>query len=96
MECIRITAEFGIVLRLASLDERGVSLDRILRALEVSAPFDGNSEIASFGPSFGQEALDVFLHRLSDLGLQYFDDFFEFSGDFPKWCIFTASATRPD
>ncbi|MBR1287209.1 hypothetical protein JQ597_34660 [Bradyrhizobium sp. AUGA SZCCT0177] len=94
MECIGVTNEFGIIVRLASLGERGVTLAQLLTALEASTPFDTNDKIASFGPHFGQEASDSFVRRLSDLGLQYFEDFFEFSGDFPTWCVFKACAAR--
>jgi hypothetical protein len=92
MDCVRVTGEFGIVVRLASLNEQGIPLEKLLIALETSAPFDSNAEIASFGPHFGAEALETLVRRLSDLGLKYFDNFFEFSGDFPKWCIFGVSA----
>jgi hypothetical protein len=92
MDCIRVTGEFGIVVRLASLNERGTTLDKLLVALETSAPFDSNDEIASFGPHFGAEAAETLVRRLSDLGLKYFEDFFEFSGDFPKWSAFKLSA----
>jgi hypothetical protein len=94
MESVRVTGEYCIVVRLASLNERGITFEKLAAALEASAPFDSNDEIASFGPHFGGEALDTLLRRLSDLGLEYFDDFFEFSGDFPKWCIFKVSAAR--
>lgn len=90
MECIRLTGEFGLVVRLASLKEKGIPQDKLLIALETSAPFDANDELASFGPHFGGEALETFTRRLSDLGLEYFDDFFEFSIDAPKWCTFKA------
>ena len=97
MDCVRVTGEFGIVVRLASLNEQGIPLEKLLIALETSSPFDGNAEIASFGPHFGAEALETLVRRLSDLGLKYFDDFFEFSGDFPKWCIFWVSgASAPE
>jgi hypothetical protein len=92
MECVRVTGEFGIVVRLASLNERGINFEQLLDALETSSPFDSNDEIASFGPHFGGEALATLIRRLSDLGLEYFDDFFEFSGDFPRWCAFKVSA----
>ena len=92
MECVRATSEFGVVVRLASLNERGTTLENLLSALETSSPFDSNAEIASFGPHFGAEALETLVRRLTDLGLKYFDDFFEFSRDFPKWCIFGVSA----
>ena len=54
------------------------------------APLDSNERLASFGPHFGQEALDEFLRRLSAAGLAYFDDFIEFSGVWPEWCRFKA------
>jgi hypothetical protein len=88
--CVALTSEFGIVVRRAALTERDVSWDDLLKVLEVSAPLDRNEHLISFGPHFGQEALDVLLERLSELGLQYFDDFFEFRGDYPKWCAFKA------
>jgi hypothetical protein len=93
MECVRVTGEFGLVVRLASLNERGLTVEKLLDALETSAPFDSNDEIASFGPHFGAEVLETLVRRLTDLGLEYFDDFFEFSGDFPAWCTFRVSAT---
>ncbi|MGQ0681400.1 hypothetical protein [Bradyrhizobium sp.] len=78
------------MMRLASLQEKGISREKLLTALETSAPFDGNEQIASFGPHFGGEALDTLTRRLSDLGLEYFDDFFEFAVDSPRWCAFKA------
>jgi hypothetical protein len=47
---------------------------------------------ASFGPHFGQEALDELTRRLTNVGLLYLDDFFAFQGDFPKWIAFRACA----
>jgi hypothetical protein len=88
MACVRVTGEFSIVLRCAALDERGVAWDAVLSVLEARQPMDSNEQIATFGPNFGQEALDTAVRRLMDLGLQYFDDFFEFVGDFPSWCEF--------
>jgi hypothetical protein len=76
------------------MEERGVSWNRLLEVLEVSAPLDHNDQIASFGPHFGQEALDTLTRRLSEIGLQYFDDFFEFSGDYPTWCSFKVCANN--
>jgi hypothetical protein len=35
------------------------------------------------------------ISRLTKLGLVYFDDFFEFSGDYPSWCVFRGSCDRP-
>ena len=91
MKYIRATAEFGIVIRRKALADRNVHIDAVLSAMQVDKPFDFNDHLISFGPSFGQEALDVFVKRLMALGLEYFDDFFEFSGQFPNWCEFLVS-----
>ena len=88
--CIWITAEFGLVIRKRALLERNISMDMVLGAMEVSSPLDCNDELISFGPSFGQEALDEFVRRLTELGFEYFDDFFEFSFPSPSWCQFHA------
>jgi hypothetical protein len=95
MSCVDVTGEFGIIIRRHSLVERDVSLHSILEVLEVKEPFDMNDELLSFGPSFGQEALDVLTDRLIALGLIYVDDFFEFVGIFPTWCRFHASLVPP-
>jgi hypothetical protein len=88
MEFVQVTSEYSIVVRLASLSERGIPWEELLLALR------GFCTIRAFGPHFGGEALDALVRRLSALGLQYFDDFFEFSGDFPKWCSFAVSAAH--
>jgi len=91
IRCVDVTAEFGIIIRRQSLVERDVSFHSILEALEAKGPLDMNDELVTFGPSFGQETLDVLTKRLMGLGLVYFDDFFEFVGPFPPWCKFHAS-----
>jgi hypothetical protein len=85
---ISLTSEFGLVVRREALNERGVLLGDLLAALEVSEPLDENSYLISFGPHFGQEAMDTMTQRLISIGLRYFDDFFEFSRVYPKWCVF--------
>jgi hypothetical protein len=85
---ISLTSEYGLVVRRKALKERGVSWDDLLAALEVSEPLDKNDCLISFGPHFGQEAVHTMSDRLIRIGLRYFDDFFEFSGDYPKWCVF--------
>jgi hypothetical protein len=87
---IKVTAEFGIIIRRAALEERGIASEDLLSAFQASKPLDLNAELVSFGPSFGKEALDTFIQRLRALGLIYFDDFIEFAGDFPGWCKFRA------
>jgi len=85
---IHASVEFGIVVRRASLAERGVDLDRVYQCMETSLPSGINDHLISFGPSFGVEAQRVFMRRLEQLGLVYFEDFFEVNVDHPVWCSF--------
>ena len=86
---INVTSEFGIIIRKASLKEKHLLVSDIVKHME-SQPLDESEQLLSFEPSFGQEALDVFTSRLISIGLEYFEDFFEFSGAFPPWCKFKA------
>jgi|SRR5471032_2268396 hypothetical protein len=88
MKFINVTPEYGLLVRRDALAERGVSLETLLAIMKVAVPLDSNDRLISFGPSFGQEALDEFVKALSGLGLQYFDDFVEIVGDYPAWCSF--------
>jgi hypothetical protein len=88
MNFINVTQEYGLVIRRDALRERNVSLEVLLKTMKVDAPLDSNEWLISFGPSFGQEALDGLVKELSGLGLQYFDDFIEVVGNYPEWCQF--------
>ncbi|WFU07173.1 hypothetical protein QA648_35305 (plasmid) [Rhizobium sp. CB3171] len=88
MNFINVTHEYGLVIRRAALVERGVALDDLLSAMKVRGPLDSDAHLISFGPSFGQEALEGLVKVLSALGLRYFDDFIDIVGDYPRWCQF--------
>ncbi|MEH2535161.1 hypothetical protein V1277_005540 [Bradyrhizobium sp. AZCC 1588] len=85
---IIVTSEFGLIVRRKALSERQVDLGDLFTAMEVGEPLDGSDDLLSFGPHFGREATDTMIFRLTKLGLVYFDDFFEFCGDYPAWCMF--------
>ncbi len=91
MKSLKVTTEFGILVRRAALQQRSVSLDDLLKSMDSSPPLDINDDLISFGPSFGSEAVHVFISRLEKLGLVYSDDFFDLKMDHPDWCIFQAS-----
>lgn len=96
MQFVRLSADYGLVVRRAALDERGVAYAQLLNAMESEEPLDRSDEIISFGPHFGGEAADELTSRLIALGLVYIDDFFVFSGDFPAWCRFAAALETPE
>jgi hypothetical protein len=83
-----VTSEFGLIVRRKALVERGVDLRDLFISMEVGERFDASGDLLSFGPHFGREATDAMISRLTKLGLVYFDDFFEFCGDYPPWCVF--------
>jgi hypothetical protein len=91
MSFVAVTAEYGIVIRRHALAERGVSYQAVLDAVEADEPLGADEELLTFGPSFGPEALEGLTQRLTALGLVFFDDFFEFEGDFPLWCKFAVA-----
>jgi hypothetical protein len=95
MRFVRISSDFGIVIRKAALAARGVTRKQVLDVMEASGPFDEDDHILSFGPHFGAEAADEFRARLQSIGLLYADDFFTFGGEFPAWCEFGVNATAP-
>jgi hypothetical protein len=41
--------------------------------------------VIAVGPLFGEEALTELIGELEDLGLTYFEDFFELTGNWPEW-----------
>jgi hypothetical protein len=86
MTIINITGEYGIVIRKAALKEKGVLYTDLLNVMEVGCPLDENDDLISFGPSFGEEALNEFIIRLKSIQLEYVDDFFIIIYDVPKWC----------
>ena len=86
MNTVKATSEYGIVIRRAALTAKGINYTQILQAMEVKQPLDSNEDLVSFGPSFGEEAMNEFIARLQALGLEYVEDFFAISCDMPAWC----------
>jgi len=96
MNEIKVTAEYGIIIRRSALLERNIILEDVLDVMRVTEPLDMNESLISFGPSFGKEALDELIAILQKKGLQYFEDFFEFVGDYPHWCAFQVHYVRDE
>jgi hypothetical protein len=88
---VAVTGEYGIVIRRRALAERNLSYQSLLAAMEADEPHGADEELLTFGPSFGKEALQLFTQKLVSLGFVYFDDFFEFQTDHPRWCKFAVA-----
>lgn len=83
---VRVSTHFGIVIRRRALSRRSIDMTGILSLMEAGGPYDEDAELLSFGPHFGEEAADVFIRRLKEVGLEYAEDFFLYSGEVPEWC----------
>jgi len=95
MTAVNLTSEFGLVVRRAALQQRGVSYAKLLELMEAEKPLDASEELVSFGPHFGSEAAAEFVRRLEAAGMINVEDFFVFVGDFPEWCGFKGTFRRP-
>lgn len=71
----------------AALDERlGLTADE----------FRVEGDVVAIGPVYDAEAFASLLDEMEQLGLSYYDDFFELSGNWPDWLsVFAGGGTAP-
>ena len=56
------------------------------------AEFRVDGDIIALGPIYDADALGKLVDELEQLGLVYYDDYFELSGGWPEWLLLTARA----
>lgn len=56
--------------------------------------FRVEGELVAIGPIYEGEALAALVDDLEGLGLTYFDDYFDLSGNWPDWLRLLATAAR--
>jgi hypothetical protein len=56
--------------------------------------FRVEGDLIAIGPLVGEDALTGLVAELESLGLIYFDDFFEMSGNWPAWLNVFVATTR--
>jgi hypothetical protein len=56
--------------------------------------FRAEGGVVCIGPIFETSALVTLIAELESLGLVYFDDFFELSGNWPEWLSLFAGVAR--
>ena len=56
--------------------------------------FRVEGDLVAIGPIFEAEALAALIDDLEGLGLSYFDDYFELSGNWPEWLRLFAAGER--
>jgi hypothetical protein len=47
--------------------------------------FRVEGRVVAIGPLVGEDALTALIGELEDVGLTYFEDFFELTGNWPEW-----------
>jgi hypothetical protein len=84
-----------LFIRRAAYESSGLAraaLDERLGLTPEEFRVEGN--LVALGPIYGSDgALGTLISELEDLGLSYFDDFFELTGNWPEWLrLFVASS----
>ncbi|WP_157380122.1 hypothetical protein [Burkholderia ubonensis] len=83
---MKISRDFGIVIRRAALVDKAIDLSAIYAEFNFSRCFDESDTMVSLGPFFGGDAADACMRSLERLGLAYIEDFFICEQYVPDWC----------
>jgi hypothetical protein len=82
-----------LLIRRDAFERVGLTRARLDERLNLTADeFRVEGQLVAVGPLVGDTALDELLAELEALGLVYFDDFFELSGNWPEWLTLFAAA----
>lgn len=85
-----------LVMRRAAYERSGLvraSIDSLLGLTDEEFRVEG--DVVVIGPVFDAEAFAQFLEELERLGLAFYDDFFELSGNWPDWLVVLAGPLGP-
>ena len=75
-----------LLIKRDAFERVGLTRQRLDERLNLTPDeFRVEGQIIALGPLVGDTALDELLAELEGLGLVYFDDFFELSGNWPDW-----------
>jgi hypothetical protein len=77
--------EFGLVIRKKSLFEKGTTAGVLAGIMDNISLIGENDGILSYGPLFGEEALENICGRSVESGFEYYDDFFDLNVLVPSW-----------
>ncbi len=80
-----------LVLRRASYERSGLVRSAIDQALGLTdQEFRVEGDLVVIGPVYDADAFARFLEELEGLGLTFYEDFFELSGNWPDWLLVLA------
>ncbi len=82
-----------VVIRRAAYERAGLVRASLDARLGLTADeFRVEGDLVVIGPVHDTEAFQEVLQQLEDMGLSFYDDFFELSGNWPEWLGMWASA----
>lgn len=87
----------SVLIRRAAYERAGLARAAIDERLGLTPEeFRVEGDLVVVGPVFEADAFAEFLEDLERLGLAYYDDFFELSGNWPAWLtVLAGSAAGP-
>ena len=86
-----------LFIRREAYESSGLTRSAIDERLGLTADeFRVEGDLVAIGPIYGGEhdSLSEFISELESVGLVYFDDFFELSGNWPDWLSLHATSRR--
>ncbi len=85
-----------LLIRRPAFEERGLTRSFFDERLGLTPDeFRVEGDLVAIGPIHAEGALGDLVTELEDLGLVYFNDFFDLSGNWPDWLNVYAMAARP-
>ena len=75
-----------LLIRRDAFERVGLTRNALDTRLNLTADeFRVEGQLIAVGPLVGDDALTGLIEELEGLGLEYFDDFFELTGNWPEW-----------
>ena len=82
-----------LIMRRAAYEKSGLVRSVLDQRLGLTDDeFRVEDDLVAIGPIYDGEALAALLEDLEKLGLEYYDDFFELSGNWPDWLSMLAGS----
>ena len=75
-----------LFIRRDAFERAGLTRAQLDDRLNLTADeFRVEGQLVAVGPLVGETSVEELVRELEALGLEYFDDFFELSGNWPEW-----------
>jgi hypothetical protein len=75
-----------LLIKKSAFERVGLTRQQFDEALALTADdFRVEGGLIAIGPLVGEDTLTDLIAQLEELGLAYYDDFFELSGNWPDW-----------